>query len=85
VQRDVSTDFLCTRRSLHPARGSRGGPACRARHARHARELAERLRDAGGDVTPELRRLLTDRWSRAANVGSAIAMLGVLWLMVAKP
>jgi uncharacterized membrane protein len=60
--------------------GAAGG-----RRPRHARELAERLRDAGGDVTPELRRLLTDRWSRAANLASAIAMLAILWLMVAKP
>jgi uncharacterized membrane protein len=60
--------------------GAAGG-----RRPRHARELAERLRDAGDDITPELRRLLTDRWSARANLASAATMLGVLWLMVAKP
>jgi uncharacterized membrane protein len=55
------------------------------RRPRHARELAERLRDAGGEVTPELRALLDDRLSALANLASAVAMLGVLWLMVAKP
>jgi uncharacterized membrane protein len=62
------------------ALGAAGG-----RRPRHARELAERLRDAGDDITPELRRLLTDRWSARANLASAATMLGVLWLMVAKP
>lgn len=60
--------------------GAAGG-----RRPRQAREQAERLRDAGHDITPELRRLLNDRWSALANLASAIAMLGVLWLMVAKP
>jgi uncharacterized membrane protein len=60
--------------------GAAGG-----RRPRQARELAERLRDAGDGVTPELRRLLEDRWSRLANLAAAAAMLGVLWLMVAKP
>jgi uncharacterized membrane protein len=55
------------------------------RRPRHARELAERLRDAGGEVTPELRALLDDRLSALANLASAAAMLGVLWLMVAQP
>jgi uncharacterized membrane protein len=55
------------------------------RRLRHARELAERLRDAGEEVTPELRALLGDRLSAAANLASTVAMLGVLWLMVAKP
>jgi uncharacterized membrane protein len=60
--------------------GAAGG-----RRPRHARELAEQLRDAGDDVTPELRRLLKDRWSALANLASAAALLGVLWLMVARP
>jgi uncharacterized membrane protein len=60
--------------------GAAGG-----RRPRHARELAERLRDGGEDITPELRRLLEDRWSALANLASTAAMLGVLWLMVAKP
>jgi uncharacterized membrane protein len=60
--------------------GAAGG-----RRPRHARELAERLRDAGAEVTPELRALLDDRLSTLANLASAVAMLGVLWLMVAKP
>lgn len=60
--------------------GAAGG-----RRPRQARELAERLRDAGEGVTPELRALLADRRSALANLASAAAMLGVLWLMVAKP
>jgi uncharacterized membrane protein len=60
--------------------GAAGG-----RRPRHARELAERLRDAGAEITPELRALLDDRLSALANLASAVAMLGVLWLMVAKP
>lgn len=60
--------------------GAAGG-----RRPRQARELAERLRDAGADVNPELGRLLGDRWSQGVNAASAVAMLGVLWLMVAKP
>jgi uncharacterized membrane protein len=60
--------------------GAAGG-----RRPRRARELAERLRDAREDVTPELRGLLDDRWSALANLASAAAMLGVLWLMVAQP
>jgi uncharacterized membrane protein len=55
------------------------------RRPRHARELAERLGAAGEPVTPALRRLLDDRWSALANLVAAAAMLGVLWLMVAKP
>ena len=55
------------------------------RRPRHARELAERLRDAGEAVTPELVRMLADRWSALANALSGLTMLGVLWLMVAKP
>jgi uncharacterized membrane protein len=60
--------------------GAAGG-----RRPRLARELAERLRDAGDDVTPQLRRLLADRWSELANLAAGAAMLGVLWLMVSRP
>jgi uncharacterized membrane protein len=60
--------------------GAAGG-----RRPRHARKLAQRLRDADAEITPELRALLDDRLSALANLASAGAMLGVLWLMVAKP
>lgn len=60
--------------------GAMGG-----RRLRHARELAERLREEGTPATPELHALLDDRASMLANLGSAVAMLVVLWLMVAKP
>jgi uncharacterized membrane protein len=60
--------------------GAAGG-----RRPRRARELAERLRDDDAQPTPELRDLLGDRWSALANVLSAVALLGVLWLMVAQP
>lgn len=60
--------------------GAAGG-----RRPLQARELAEHLRAAGSPVTSELRRLLDDRISMVANIASSAAMLGVLWLMVAKP
>lgn len=55
------------------------------RRLRHARELAERLQASGGEPTRELGELLGDRPSQIANLASAAAMAGVLWLMVAKP
>lgn len=60
--------------------GAAGG-----RRPRQARELAERLRAEGRPPDAALRALLDDRLSLLANAASAIAMLGVLWLMVAKP
>ena len=60
--------------------GAAGG-----RRPRQARELAERLRADGQPPNDALRALLDDRASLLANVASGIAMLVVLWLMVAKP
>jgi uncharacterized membrane protein len=60
--------------------GAAGG-----RRPRQARERAERLRADGRPPDDALRALLDDRASLLANVASAIAMLVVLWLMVAKP
>jgi uncharacterized membrane protein len=60
--------------------GAAGG-----RTPRQARVLAERLVAAGEPATPELRTLLDAPRARIANAASALAMLGVLWLMVAKP
>jgi uncharacterized membrane protein len=55
------------------------------RRARRARVLARQLGADGQAPTPVLRRLLDDRPSRIANVASTLAMIAVLWLMVAKP
>jgi uncharacterized membrane protein len=60
--------------------GAAGG-----RRPRQARELAERLRADGQPPNDALRALLDDRASLLANVASGVAMLVVLWLMVAKP
>ncbi|MCW3041506.1 MAG: hypothetical protein JWM31_3411 [Solirubrobacterales bacterium] len=60
--------------------GAAGG-----RTPRRARGLAEQLQATGGSVTPELRGLLDDRVAMLANVAASAALLGVLWLMVAKP
>lgn len=60
--------------------GAAGGRA-----PRRARELAEQLRSADGDTTPQLRELLEDRVAMLANLASSAAMLSVLWLMVTKP
>lgn len=62
------------------ALGAAGGRA-----PRRAREAAARLVADGSPASPELRALLDDRRARLANTASAAAMLGVLWLMVAKP
>jgi len=60
--------------------GAAGG-----RRPRQARERAERLLADGRPPDDALRALLDDRASLLANVASAVAMLVVLWLMVAKP
>jgi uncharacterized membrane protein len=60
--------------------GAAGG-----RRPRQARELAEQLRRDGQRPNDALRALLDDRASLLANVASGVAMLVVLWLMVAKP
>lgn len=52
---------------------------------KQARLLARRLAAAAEPETPELRALLDDRASRAANYLSALALLAILWLMVFKP
>jgi len=55
------------------------------RSARHTRYLAERL--AGSDDRPseELRRALTNPRAQAFNLGSFLAVLAILGLMVWKP
>jgi uncharacterized membrane protein len=60
--------------------GAAGG-----RRPRQARVLATRLRDAGGHPTPELRRLLDDRPSAAANYLAAVAITAIIALMVWQP
>jgi len=50
-----------------------------------ARKLAVRLAREGGETTPELRSLLDDRLSRAANYVSAALIVAILALMVFKP
>jgi uncharacterized membrane protein len=62
------------------ALGAAGG-----QRPKQARILATRLRDDAQPVTPELRALLADRRAHALNHASAVAMLGVLALMVFKP
>lgn len=55
------------------------------RGPRQARELATRLAAEGRDATPELRALLDDSLSRAANYASAALVLAILALMAFKP
>lgn len=62
------------------ALGARGG-----RRPKQARLLATRLAGDQEPVSPELRALLDDRTSRAANYGSLLAVLVILVLMVFKP
>ena len=50
------------------------------RHPRRARLLAH-----GDGPTAEVRRLLDDPWSRAANYASATVVLAILALMVWRP
>lgn len=52
---------------------------------KQARKLATRLAEQGEGTSPELRALLDDPISRAANYASAILILAVLALMVFKP
>jgi uncharacterized membrane protein len=52
---------------------------------KQARLLAERLAREGDEPSPELRARLLDRFSLALNAASALAMLGVLLLMVWQP
>lgn len=54
------------------------------RRPRQARKLATRLADQGAPATDELRRLLDDRASLAANYGSLAIVLGIVALMVFK-
>jgi uncharacterized membrane protein len=60
--------------------GSLGG-----QRPKRARRLATELAAQRASVTPELRALLDDRVSRAANCASAVAVLAILVLMVFKP
>ncbi len=62
------------------ALGALGG-----RRPRRARVLASRLAAEGRPASPELRALLDDRASRAANLGAAAAVLAILALMVFRP
>lgn len=55
------------------------------RRPRHARELALRLAEDGRDGSPELRALLDDPLSRAANYASATLVVAILALMAFKP
>jgi hypothetical protein len=52
---------------------------------KQARLLATELAQAGRPVTAELEPLLADRRARLLNPASAVAMLGVLVLMVYRP
>jgi uncharacterized membrane protein len=64
---------------------SAGLGAAGGRRPRRAREHADRLSAARRPADRELRRLLDDRASQLANLASVVAMLAVLWLMIAKP
>jgi uncharacterized membrane protein len=55
------------------------------RRPKEARRLAARLAAEGRPATPELRALLDDRASLAANWLSALALLAILAMMVFKP
>lgn len=52
---------------------------------KQARRLAQRLLTEQAPITDELRQLLDDRLSRAANYTSLLAVLAILVLMVFKP
>lgn len=62
------------------ALGARGG-----HRPRRARLLAAELAQRDAAVDDELRALLDDRGSRAANYGSAAVLLALVALMVFKP
>lgn len=55
------------------------------RRPRHARVLATRLAAHGAPVSPELRALLDDRPTLAANYVSALLVVAILGLMVFRP
>ena len=55
------------------------------RRPKRARQLAARLERQGGQADAELRILLDDPLSRAANYASAALVLAILALMVFKP
>jgi uncharacterized membrane protein len=55
------------------------------RRPKQARRLASGLARDGAPATDELRALLADRASLAANYAAAIAVLAILVLMVFKP
>lgn len=65
---------------LSLALGAIGG-----RRPKQARRLATRLAAADGPVGAELRALLDDRLTLAANYASAASVLAILVLMVFKP
>lgn len=52
---------------------------------KRARRLASRLAEGQDAMTPDLRRLLTDPLSRAANYASSALVLVILVLMVWQP
>ncbi len=62
------------------ALGAIGGP-----RPKRARLLAIRLAEQEAPVSEELRALLDDHLSRAANYGSLLLVLAILVLMVFKP
>jgi hypothetical protein len=52
---------------------------------KQARRLAVELARAGSDSSPELRRLLHDPLSRAANYASSLLVVAIVFLMVWQP
>ena len=52
---------------------------------KQARRLAVELARAGSDSSPELRRLLHDALSRAANYASSLLVVAIVFLMVWQP
>ena len=52
---------------------------------KRARKLARRLAAEGREDDPELRSLLDDRLTRAANVLAALSLLAIIALMAWKP
>jgi uncharacterized membrane protein len=52
---------------------------------KQARRLANELAAAGAPASPELRALLADRRSLAANYAASVAVLAILALMVFRP
>ena len=59
--------------------------AVAGRRPKRARERAEALAERGEAVDAELRALLDDRLSRAANYAAAALIVAILALMVFKP